>query len=159
MTINNGTIQSINKKLIASLLAVTLVTSMSGCKKDDVRWIDYTKDKNGNVISNDTISYFYITNVKVVGFKEGEQEFVRLTSLGLQYSKDGSERKTYRDIFGGEILYDTIDPSSDREIVKEEALIDYLLQYDKVQQEYTEAELRNILNMIKEDYKSQIKNK
>lgn len=156
MKINKGTVKNINRKLIAGLLAVSLTTSLSGCiKKNDPRFLEYTKDKTGNISYSGTMNYFYLSNVKFVVLETNDVRTMYLASLSIiDYGKE-TEKRIYRNIFGGQVLYDTSNKNLDSKIVEEMNIIDYLTSYNEIRQEYTERELKDILENMKTEYETE----
>ena len=147
MKINKGTIKNINKKLIAGLLAVTLTTSLVGCTVSRGMQAAVTAKGEKTYLN---AQYNEMGNWKVVVFELNNDEFCYLVE---KVTKAGISN--YYNIFGGQRLYTEGNENSDINVVLESSLTDYLIAYDKVQSEYTEQELKDILEQIRENYKTQ----
>lgn len=158
MKIKKGIVRNINKKLTAGLLAVTFIIPLTGCDEINTGsypYLEYEKDNSGKMICNDVMTYDQIRQTKVISLGFDEKQTIYLAHL-VDYSTALSNRsRTYRNVFGGQILYQTPDEDTELTILYEANLVDYLVSCDKVQGTYTEEELKEILEQIKADYESQ----
>jgi len=148
MKINKGIVKNINKKLIASLLAVSLTTGLTGCGEVSYGIPTETTDKGETVYTSTKYDELIHWKVVVFDFK-GEQSFYLVESASR-----GNFLKYYN-VFGGQKIYDEALLNTELSILAEDYLRDYLITYDRVQTEYTEQELKDILNQIKEDYEEE----
>lgn len=151
MKINKGTVKNINKKLIAGLLAVSLTTGLTGCR---VYYGMESEISEGGHTVYVNAKYNDMHNWKVIAFDfNGVQSFY----LAEKITMNGKFSTTisYYNIFGGQCLYTEGNENTELSILMEANLTDYLITYDRVQSEYTEQELKDILNQIREDYKQE----
>lgn len=159
MKINKGIVKNINKKLIASLLAVSLTTSLTGCDEQlnvgRYDWLEYQKDDSGMMVCNDVMVYDRIRHTKVVTFEFDGNKATYLAYFVSYNNGRDNQKDVYYNVFGGQVLYIKQDKETKLKILEENDLTDYLVSYNKVQSTYTEQELKDILNQIKEDYKEE----
>ena len=142
MKFSKGIVKNVNKKLIASTLAVTLITTgLTGCINDvSIDDIKYTTNDQGlvqgieNSVSSETLKYCSIYKVY------NQQLESRYYTICLRDDFNGSYAVKYYDIFTGQEL-----KYSDYVFREVEILDDYL---DKNKKEYTELELKEILNQF-----------
>jgi len=158
VSVSKGRISNLNKKLIAGLLAVTFIIPLTGCGEmntGNYPYLEYEKDNSGKMICNDVMTYGQISETKVISLGFDGKQTIYLAHL-VDYSSVYSKRpRTYRNVFGWQILYQTLDEDTELTILYEANLVDYLVSYDKVQNTYTEQELKDILEQIKADYELQ----
>ena len=159
MRINKGIVKNINKKLIAGLLAVSLTTTFSGCdERSNVghyNWLEYKRDDSGILVCNDVMVYDAIRHTKIVTFDVDGKQATYLAYFASYNVGRYNQSDVYYNVFGGQVLYKKQDKETKLTILEEEKLTDYLVVYDKIQNTYTEQELKDILNQIKEDYKEE----
>ena len=123
MEINKGIVGNVNKKLIASLLAVSLTTGLTGCRV-------YYGMKSEISAKGETVyvnaEYSDIKNWKVVVFDFNGEESFYLTekiTLNSRYSTIIS----YYNVFGGQLLYVEGNENTELSILMETYLTDYLI--------------------------------
>lgn len=159
MKINKGIVKNINKKLIASLLAVSLATTLSGCdERANVgfyNWLEYKKDDSGMMVCKDVMLYDSIRHTKIVTFGVAGKQSTYLAYFASYNNGRHNQSDVYYNVFGGQVLYKKQDKETELTILEEENLADYLVSCDMVQNTYTEQELKDILNQIKEDYEQE----
>lgn len=143
-------IGNINRKLMAGILAIALTTT--GCTMS--HGIPTETTDRGEVVYS-TVEFNDIRNWKVIILDvDGENEFY-IAKKATSYS--GSVRATvYRNVFDNQVLKMILRPSiAKSNIISEVDLLSYLVIYDKIQSEYTEEELKEILEQIKADFELQ----
>jgi len=142
---SKGKFKNINKKLIASALALTLTSfSLAGCDDISISSINYSTNEQGDMdftVNYDILkhcSFFRVYNNKI------DKEYY---TIGLIDEYNGSYFiKTY-DIFTKEEI--KISECSFKAIT---AVSHYLEDLDMVKESYTEEELKEILNIFLENY-------
>ena len=140
MKINKGTIKNINKKLLASGLALTLFTS-AGCKISSE--IKYKKDDQGYVvgidgsISKESLSDCYLC--KVENKITASEYYTIIKKTHVFAERVSFYKKT--DLFTNQYLSNDSFEFSD-----EISVVDYLNTNGKIKDEYTEEELKQILD-------------
>ena len=150
MKFSKGEIQNINKRLLSGVLSLTLMTvPLFGCNGTELK---YEKNSQGEMVCVSNIKHSYIEKYKVVVFGINNNQLFYITKV--VDGKNDHYYEEYYNIFGGELIYSSNKESS-LKIIKEEELINYLVLYDKVQQEYSEEDLKEILEQIKVDYKKE----
>lgn len=155
MKINKGTIKNINRKLIAGLLVVSLTAGLTGCAIQN-QGLEYSENIQGRYVCNTRAGYGYLKDCKVVVFELNDVHTIYIVrKLDRTPLNSTAIRYHYYNIFGNQLLYDTFSESSSLKIIEETNLTDYLIIYNKVQIEYTEQELKDILEQIKTDYEEQ----
>lgn len=144
MKFSKGKINNINKKLIASALVLTLVsTGLTGCSDvsiEDIRYVQNEQDSKPGIsgtVNYETLKYcaFY----KVYNNKTNERYY----TIALQDAYNGSYMVKYYDIFTGEQLN-----YSDYAFKSIDTVENYLVDLDIIKQEYTEQELKELLNIF-----------
>ena len=153
MKFSKGVLKNINKKLIASSLAVAFtLTSLVGCASVSIDDIKYKKDEQGyaqsieNTVSINTLKYCGIYKVRNV------KENKLYHTICLRDNFNESHQVKYYDIFTGQEL-----KYSDYAFNMIEELDGYL---EQEKSEYKEEELRGILNKYlekEEQYKKLVK--
>lgn len=75
----------------------------------------------------------------------------------IEYNTYGKGKyyKRYFNVFGGQLIYNTLNDDSDLKIVSEEDLTSYLVLYDKVKDYYSEEDLKEVLEQIRTDYEKE----
>ena len=156
MKFSKGIINNINRKLIAGSLALTfLTTPLTGCSKVSINDIKYIKNDQGYVqgieesVSCDTLKYCNFYEV----YNQATES--RYYTICLRDDFNGTYEVKYYDVFTGQEL-----KYSDYVFSEVETLDDYL---DKEKTEYSEKELKEILNKVieiqKENNKQLVKGK
>ena len=144
MKFGKGKINNINKKLIASALALTLITTgLTGCSDVSIEDISYVQNEQDNTqsisgaVKYETLKYcaFY----KVYNNKTDERYY----TIALQDEYNGSYTVKYYDIFTGQYLN-----YSDYVFKSIDTVENYLVNLDMVKDEYTEEELKGLLNVF-----------
>lgn len=146
MKTNKVIINNINKKLLAGTIALTLLTtSFTGCARTD--YFEYTTNKQGENTCKNVVEYSRIEN--------GEYKVIVLeykSTLAIYITeKVSAGRDHYYSVFGYNEVYSN-DGSFETVLLEESNLVDYLVTYDRVQKNYTEEEMQEILEQIKTDY-------
>ena len=143
MKISKGVVKNINKKLIASTLAVTLLSlPLTGCSNvsiDDIKYSTKTEQTQDiiNSVSYDTLKYCSFYNV----YNNKTEE--RYYTIGLKDEFNGTYLIKYYDIFTGqELKYENYAFKSI------ETVENYLLENNNVKKEYSGLELKEILNQF-----------
>lgn len=136
-------IKNINKKILAGILGVTMLTTplgLTACGHE----LNETKNSYEDV--ND---YFVITldtkNGKTIWLTEEEQFFGPGLSNGCNY----------HNVFNGEKIFYTEDDKSQIEgveLISKENFQQYLIGYDCVQNSYTKEEIEDLFQRIKTDF-------
>ena len=107
------------------------------------------------------VKYSKISNnaYKVIWLLQNGETSIYITKKEqVSYTNEGNKRYCYYDVFGIDIVYIN-DGTVDATLMREENLVDYLVNYNKVQQEYTEQEMQEILEQIKTNYEEVISKK
>lgn len=154
MKINKGIIENVNKKLLAEVLIFTLSTTpLVGCSNS----LKYEKNKQGELVCINKVKHSFVEDYKVVVFEiDGKQSiFIAEVLETNSFSGRGTYRKEYYNIFGGQLIYSSLNDDTNLKIIEEEYLMSYLIKYDKVKSEYSEDDLKEILELIKNDYKKE----
>lgn len=139
-------IGNINRKLIAGILAVAFMTA--GCGSES-RGMPTETTAKGEVVCS-TAEFDDIRNWKVVVFDFYGEKTFWLVEKEIEHLRYGNSIYYYN-AFGGNLLEGT----DDLEVISEGDLLSYLVIYDKIQSEYTEEELKEILEQIKADFEKQ----
>lgn len=144
MKLQKGKLGNINKKLLAGALALVFTsTSFVGCAKSEETYT-YETNESGYVVGfNGTMSYEYLSSCEFVKVKNKikNEEYYTIADIyiGRYYSlrsiKDifTKQELKYQDIFE----YERICHVSD-----------YLIAYNMKKAEYTEEEVKEILNLF-----------
>lgn len=159
-------IKNVNTKLISSILAFTLITTLSGC--NTAKDFEY---KRSNTIDNDVIEITgtmdsdIVSDLKIIELKVFDENYLFLARrYDKGTNKNGKWAYTYEyyDVFEDYKIVsftDLVDQRIDnREItegvylVKESSLNDYLSYYGYKDKEYTPKKLKKIFYDIKAGY-------
>lgn len=138
MNIKSGRIKNINKKIIAGTLALTLLTfGLSGCAS--IKDIEYRKNEQGYVdgIENN-VSYRLLEYCK---FCKIENKITEETYYTIVYNPNNYRWVEGYDIFTGQNLFEG---SYNLEII--DSVKKWLNNLNMIKNEYTEEELKGILN-------------
>lgn len=150
MKFSKGKVNNINKKLIAGTLALTLLTiPLCGCSGMELK---YKENSRGEMVCVGNVKYIYLQNYKVLVLGKDDEQFfyiVRLESTGDYGSNEACEE--YYDVFGGDLVYST-DIETEYKMITVIELNDYLVSYDMIRKEYSEQELKDLLENIKKDF-------
>lgn len=153
---NKIILKSINKKILAGTIVLGLTaTTLMGC--DTTTHFEYTTNEQGKYVCNNVMKYSNIQkdDYKVIRIMRGTDITIYITKKERAgYFSKGQEYFYYYDIFGTDVVYTNY--STKTTLLREENLEDYLINYDKVQEEYTEEEMQEILEQIKTDYEKSI---
>ena len=149
MEIKNGKIKNLNKKLIAGALAFVLITvPLSGCVS--IEDINYTKDESGYRDGIDgAVSYDFLKRCR---FCKVENKIT-----GESYYTIGFGVSDYRWIEGYDIFTRQDFRKGDFGLDIYDSVQMWLENLNMVKDEYTEEELREILNIFIE--KQNVKSK
>lgn len=142
-------IKNINKKLIAGILAVTL---LAGCSSVSYGLPTETTAKGEVVYS--TVEFNDIANYRIVVFDFDGEKVIYLVEKTTAVAR-GYSSTSYFNVFGGQCLYTTTNKNTILTIENEMQLGDYLIVNNIVQSSYTEEELKEILEQIKAEYELQ----
>ncbi len=146
MDVRKGRINNINKKIIAGALVFALAgVPLAGCNAVSIDDIKYSTNVNGDiqgidgVVSSNTLNYCSFYTV----YNNETNE--RYCTIGLMDEWNGTYFIKYYDIFTKEELVPAKFSFKSIKSVNE-----YLNEINKIKQEYTEEELKQILNMFVE---------
>lgn len=142
-------IKNVNRKLIAGILAVTL---LAGCSSESYGIPTETTDKGEVVYSS--VELNDIKNWKIVVFEFAGEKVIYLVEKTTAVAR-GYSSASYFNVFGGQCLYTTTNKNTILTIENEMQLGDYLIVNNIVQSSYTEEELKEILEQIKTEYELQ----
>lgn len=138
MKISKGTVKNINKKLIASILAMSLTATLSGCSF--IRDVNYSRDDDGYISGIDGV--VFERNLYDCYFMKVQNNITDETyyTIGLLNYWD----KSYYDIFTSQYL----GKEEIFEIEKMDWIKDWINALGMSKDRYTEEELRNLLNIF-----------
>lgn len=157
MKINKGIIKNVNKRLFTGVMIFTIsTTALMGCSHS----LEYVKNNHGELVCVNKVNHRYIEDYKVVVFEIDGNPTTFITKV-IENNGNGGKGpycKRYYNIFGDQLIYDSLNKDSNLKIIEEEYLISYLVKYDKVKSEYSENDLKEVLELIKSDYQTE-KNK
>ena len=150
MKFSKGKINNINKKLLVGTIAFTLLTiplsSCSGTK------LEYEMNDKGQMVCIENIKYRYLQKYKVLVLGEGENQYFYIVRLEHKNSRITNEfGNKYYDIFGDNLVYNDNIESSFKMITVLD-LNNYLVSYNLIQEEYSEQDIKGILEIIESDY-------
>lgn len=147
MNIKSGKIKNINKKIFAGVLCLVLLTpTFVSCTTTDINEVNYSMNKDGSVIGiNGTVSYDVIKECEI--YKVTDKESLSTFYVIALFERGWFDTYLY-DIFTKE------DYTNRRFILNEKlkSLEYYLNEFDMVKDEYTEEELKNILDQFYDKY-------
>lgn len=138
-------INNISKKAIAGAMTFVLITTgLAGCSNVSIEDISYVEsEKNNTKAINGTVSYDtlkYCAFYKVYNNKAPKGKYY---TIALQDAYNGTLFVKYYDIFTGvELKYGNYGFKSI------ETVENYLINLDMVKKEYTEEELKELLNIF-----------
>ena len=140
-------IKNINKKILAGLLGITILTTPLG----------FTACKANHKIDEQNNRYDIVKNYEVITLETDSNQTVWLTKkvverLGNVIYYD------YYDVFTGKIIYDEETRKRGIELKDEKYLQQYLINNDYVQSNYTEEELKTFLKKIEQNINKEKKN-
>jgi len=142
MKISKGTVKNINKKLIASILAVSLTTPLIGCEGEQwssIGYVNYVIDENGYINGIDgTVQYWNLFDcsfVKVYNNITDENYY----TISLRDVTD-----VHYDIFTRQNLED----SEAFEVEYFGSIYTWLNALGTTKDAYSEEELRELLNIF-----------
>lgn len=147
----------INKQLIASLLSVTLVTSMCGCAVSSNTGFEYDIVEEQNELTGN-ISYEDACDIKVLVVHVSTTNTDSLYFVKERNFTDFNDEKTlrYYDVFTDSCIYnDKIDLNTN--IVTKVNLRDYLVGLNKIQTNYSVEDLKELEQIVKGFYKENSK--
>lgn len=145
MKLKNGKIGNINKKLLAGALALVFTTtSFVGCKLNtNKNNVTYITNESGNIVGFEgTIDFYELANYSFFEVKNNIKNEKYYTIACLKKDKQG-KIVSINDIFTNEDLNSSVFETKMHSNVAE-----YLLAYNMVKDEYTEEELREVLNFF-----------
>lgn len=150
MKFSKGTINNINKKLILGTLALTLITiPLCGCSGMELK---YEENSKGEIVCVENIKYKYLQNYKVLVLGKDDEQFFYIARLELIGDYGSNEaREEYFNVFGGDLVYST-NIETEFKLITVLELNDYLVSYNKIKKEYSEQELKELLETIKKDF-------
>lgn len=139
MKIKNGIIKNINTKLLAGTLVLTLLTTgLAGCTS--IEDIKYTKNESGYIQGIDgTVSYETLKSCDFYKVKNNIIQEEYYTILLYDFNFWDKNRLydvfTKQDLTEGNFNFEAID-----------RVENYLISFNMVKEEYTEEDLKEILN-------------
>lgn len=149
-------INNINKKVFASLLSFTMITtSVSGCAETKAQ----SKLQEDDTISYDSLTGCYkIVELDVMG---ETKIYLARESINIPVRTYNPVFTYYYDAFSNTLLYSEkngVATTNDSNVilVSKNNVKDYLLHYDMLQESYTSEELEELLDKIKEDRKEKV---
>lgn len=159
-------IKNINKRFIATSIALTLLPSvLTGCRNG----LEYQENENGQVIVNGNISYntlknYYFIEIDNPDFDNTEYyiaqresikplENIIYTYTDVLTNKEIFRRKENNNEYFDEGLFAN-DIVTNRKFIKEIKVEDYLLSENFIKNTYTVDEIKQILEAIKENEQS-----
>lgn len=157
MKINKGKILNINKRLISGGLSLTLVTlSLTGCGTNGR--LEYEINEHGDNVCVSEASYDYLKECKVLVFEKNSKIMVCLAKE-VNYDTYYNNYTAYYNIFGEQEIYrdgrDGNEKINSLKLLSNEPFVNYLIEYDKIKDTYTEQELKEIVDMIRDDYQKE----
>ena len=138
MKIKQGRIKNINKKILAGTLALTLLTcGLSGCTS--IKDIEYRRNEQGYVDGIESnVNYKFLEKCR---FCKIENKITEETYYTIVYNASNYRWVEGYDIFTGQNLFEG---SYNLEII--DSVKQWLNNLNMVKDEYTEEELKEILN-------------
>ena len=138
------------------MLSICLGMTLTGCMDITPDYFVYGTDKAGELVCYNKVKHKDIVDYKVVVFELDGKQSVFIADVIETPSEDGvTKHQDYYDIFGHLLVYDEENKDTNLKIVNEEYLTSYLLTYGKVQTEYSESDLKEVLELIKTDYENE----
>ena len=148
---------NISKKAIASAMSFVLITTgLAGCSNVSIEDISYVENEHDNTKAiNGTVNYETLKHCAFYKVYDNKSPKGKYYTIALQDEYNGSYFVKYYDIFTGvELKY------SNYGFKSIEAVENYLISLDMVKKEYTEEELKGLLNkFIETEINSQKNNK
>lgn len=140
MTNNKVIFKSMNKKIIAGTLALTLITSgLSGCTS--IKDIEYKRNEQGYVEGfENNVSYNFLKKCR---FCKIENKITEETYYTIVYGASNYRWVEGYDLFTGQNLFEG---SYSLEIL--DSVKTWLVNLNMVKDEYTEEELKELLNVF-----------
>lgn len=159
MKIKNGTIKNINQKLLTGTFTFALLTTvLTGCKANI--YYEYYKNSEGEYVCDNILTYDNITSeykdYKIICLESNGTSQIYITKKELLYTSKSTFSYYYYNVFGADMVYST-DGSFDIELKEESDLKDYLILSGEIQKEYTEEDMKEILEQITNEYKTKQK--
>lgn len=158
---SKGVASNLNKKLLAGALALTLATTpFTGC----VNGLVETDNKNTNVVVSGAMDSSVVKNLKLIEVKYADSNLLFLTiRTRVDNRFNNTTKYCYYNIFdeysiivltGNLGLNPTDIENNDLgiRIIKEENFGDYLLYYGYDKNQYTNEELKEIFEFVKNNY-------
>ena len=158
-------IKNINKRFIASSVALTLLPSvLSGCTANG---FSYNEDKNGQVVASGTIDYDYLKNCYYVEIENPNYDKIEYyiaerkgiyeshiysSSLsGYVYNDLITNKEVYRRNLNDFEYYSQTSNKTNRKFIKEVKVEDYLLSENFIKNAYTADDVKQVFEAIKEN--------
>lgn len=144
MNIKNGRINNINKKLIATALAFTLVAiPLTGCAESEN--FEYSTNEQGQYVASGNVEYDFLKQCSflvVENSKYNTIEYYIVKENTIFY---------YSDIFNDKNVIRQ-NGEENRKILVCDQLGDYLYATNNIKANYTKEEVELILSQLKEEY-------
>lgn len=147
MKIGKGKISNINKKILASGLVLTfLTTPLVGCSNLNTTF-EYSVNEQGQCEASGTISYNELKKCYFIGVKDHQED-----DIEYHIAYDQTNRcSVFKDIFTCAWVYGSLNPN-DRILLTHEKLEYYLLKIDNIKTSYTKEDVEEILEQVKKIY-------
>lgn len=144
-----------NKKLKAYLMATTmLMTPLVLCTQENNCM--YEISENGETQLTGTISYDTLKKCKIIELKKSDESEIFLTEQEMMIFYAAPLRITYTDIMNNETVYNNYELAyMNTKLINVSDFTDYLDYYGEVKKEYTEEEIKNIMEKIKNEQKKE----
>lgn len=153
--------KNINKRVIATLMAGTMGLSFTGCGeiKDKYRWdnIEQSYSLDGIYSLSELKDSVCLVEIKQDDEWNLHLSYVQSLDYDGNYHRITVVYNVYHDIFTNEAIYTenllNSDIKNDNVFVNDNADIDsYLVNYNLIKENYTEEDLKQLLEFIKKDY-------
>jgi len=155
MKINKGTIKNINKKLLASTLALTFLTiPLVGCSKST---FEYSTNEQGEVVATGTVDYdvlkkcYFVQIEKTIEIDEKNYKKSECYIAKKQASRYG-QIHWYYDILTEKNVFSNDFADEGEQITKEINMEDYLYAFEKIKNSYTADEIEILIEEIKKEF-------
>lgn len=143
MKFSKGKVNNINQKLISGALAFALLTTgLTGCSDVSISEISYTvNEQDGSQNIDGTVSYETLKCCSFYKVYNPNKPNGKYYTIALKDDYNGTLFVKYYDIFTGvELKY------GNHGFQSIETVENYLINLDMVKKEYTEEELKGLLN-------------
>ena len=144
-------IGNINTKVLAASLSLVMTTTFLGGCYDN---FSYTTDSEGNVQIEGHVEHKLVKD----SYKIIETELHGKREIYLVKKVLNSQSVSYYDVFNNYLILNVLKDNnettgdSDINLISENNFSDYLIYYDEVKGNYSEEDLKRVLDKIKNDY-------